>query len=65
MVMNSTPVPTYSSMNDIDIKFQKNHISDSDFFNDDDDDDDDNDLNHNFGETYKKNLDFSYIRKFN
>lgn len=29
-------------MNDIDKKYQKNHISDSDFFDDDDDDDNNN-----------------------
>ncbi|KAL4453430.1 hypothetical protein ABPG74_017637 [Tetrahymena malaccensis] len=41
-IMNCTPVPTYNSMNDIDKKYQKNHISDSDFFDDDDDDDNNN-----------------------
>ena len=51
MVMNSTPVPTYSSMDDINLQFKKPHISDSDFFNNDDNDDDgsggDNDDNYN------------------
>lgn len=65
MVMNSIPVPTYSSMSDIDIKFQKNHISDSDFYNDDDDEEDGSYLMHKLGNSLKMNINFSNTMKFN